>query len=191
VAEGLAPHLGPEHTLISILAGTTTATLSRCFPTAGAVVRAMPNTPMAAGLGMVGIAPGPGADADTMDLAETVFAPSAKVLRCTEDRIDALTAVSGSGPAYCFLFAEAMMAGAQALGFSADEAQLLVGQTLRGSIAYLDGQEGYPAAQLRSQVTSPGGTTAAALSVFADADFTGLVERALVAARNRGQELAG
>jgi pyrroline-5-carboxylate reductase len=146
---------------------------------------------MAAGLGMVGIAPGPGADADTMDLAETVFAPSAKVLRCTEDRIDALTAVSGSGPAYCFLFAEAMMAGAQALGFSADEAQLLVGQTLRGSIAYLDGQEGYPAAQLRSQVTSPGGTTAAALSVFADADFTGLVERALVAARNRGQELAG
>ena len=103
--------------------------------------------------------------------------------------MDAITAVSGSGPAYFFRFAEALVEGAMAIGFTRDEAILLVGQTGAGSWDYLQ-RSGFEAKRLREQVTSPGGTTAAALKVLDDADFTGLVSRALVAAEQRGKELA-
>jgi pyrroline-5-carboxylate reductase len=103
--------------------------------------------------------------------------------------MDAVTAVSGSGPAYFFMFAEALVAGAESLGFTRDEAVLLVGQTGAGSWDYLL-QSGFQAAKLREQVTSPGGTTAAALKVLDEADVMALVRRALEAAERRGKELA-
>jgi pyrroline-5-carboxylate reductase len=103
--------------------------------------------------------------------------------------MDAITAVSGSGPAYVFAFAEALMSGAQALGFTADEAALLVGQTLGGATAYLQQQGVAQAATLRQKVTSPGGTTAAALAVLTAGDQLGLITRALAAAEARGREL--
>lgn len=179
--------------LISILAGTPTAKLEAGLAQKGCraprVVRAMPNTPLAIGLGMVGLCPGRNAGAADLVVAEALFTPCAKVLRCDESRMDAITAVSGSGPAYFFRFAEALVNGAMRLGFSRDEAVLLVGTTGTGSWQYLL-HSGFEAAKLREQVTSPGGTTAAALAVLTEAGFDELLATALAAAERRGQELA-
>lgn len=186
----LAPVLDQRHLVVSILAGTTTSSIADGLADGVRIVRSMPNTPMAIGQGMVGIAPGPGASEHDLDLAEALFSGAAKVLRTSEDRLDAVTAVSGSGPAYLFQFAESLVAGARDLGFSADEAALLVGETISGSIAYLQSQAGFPAAELRRQVTSPGGTTAAALATLAAADFDTAIRQALRAAHTRALELA-
>jgi pyrroline-5-carboxylate reductase len=191
VLPALAPLLGGEPLVISILAGTRCARLEAGLGAEARVVRAMPNTPMAIGKGMVGLCPGRRATAADLDLAEAIFSGAAAVLRCDEGRMDAITAVSGSGPAYLFHFCEALQAAAIGLGFSAEEAALLVGQTVEGSIAYLRSQEGFPAARLREQVTSPGGTTAAALAVFKQAGFEAMVAQALAAAEARGRELSG
>jgi pyrroline-5-carboxylate reductase len=102
--------------------------------------------------------------------------------------MDAITAVSGSGPAYVFRFAEALFAAAENLGFTPDEARLLVDRTVSGSWEYLR-QSRFEAERLRIQVTSPGGTTAAALKTLDDGDFMGLWTRALAAAEARGKEL--
>jgi len=182
-----------RHLLVSILAGTPTAKLEAGIA-AGAVkrprvVRAMPNTPMAIGKGMVGLCAGASAGDGDLALAEALFAPCAEVLRVREERMDAITAVSGSGPAYFFRVAEALVAAAMRLGFSRDEAVLLVATTGSGSWQYLR-QSGFDAARLREQVTSPGGTTAAALAVLNEAGFDDLWARALAAAERRGQELA-
>ena len=139
---------------------------------------------------MVGICAGANATARDLDIAEAVFAPCGQVLRVAdESRMDAITAVSGSGPAYFFKFAEALVEAAMAIGFTRDEAILLVGQTGAGSWAYLQ-RSGFEAKKLREQVTSPGGTTAAALKELDDAQFNALVVRALQAAERRGKELA-
>ena len=176
-------------TLVSILAGTPSRKLETWLPTGARVVRAMPNTPLAIGLGMVGLCAGTNAGDVDLARAEGLFAPCGKVLRVSDEgRMDAITAVSGSGPAYFFRFAEALVEAAERLGFTRDEAILLVGQTGEGSWKYLQ-QSGFEAAKLRQQVTSPGGTTAAALAVVDQADLTGLWVRALQAAEARGQEL--
>jgi len=164
--------------------------LASFLPAGARVVRAMPNTPLAIGQGMVGLCAGAHADAGDLALAEALFTPCAKVLRVTDEaRMDAITAVSGSGPAYFFRLAEALVDAAMSMGFTADEAQLLVGQTGAGAWEYLL-RSGFQAKRLREQVTSPGGTTAAALAVLEAADFTGLWTRALAAAEQRGRELA-
>ncbi len=190
VVSALAPGWSSKKVLVSILAGTTSAKLAAFLPPGARVIRAMPNTPLAIGQGMVGLCKGAHATDADLALAEALFAPCGKVLRVAdEDRMDAITAISGSGPAYVFQFAEALLAGAQALGFSADEAALLVGQTLSGSAAYLMTQGVAQAGTLRQQVTSPGGTTAAALQVLNAGDYVGLVTRAVAAAETRGREL--
>jgi pyrroline-5-carboxylate reductase len=194
MAAQVVPEIGAawsdDKLLVSILAGTPTARLESWLPPGARVVRAMPNTPLAIGKGMVGLCRGRHARDEDLAAAESLFAPCAKVLRVSDEaRMDAVTAVSGSGPAYFFKFAEALVAGAEALGFTRDEAVLLVGQTGAGSWDYLV-QSGFQATKLREQVTSPGGTTAAALKVLDDADVMALVRRALEAAERRGKELA-
>ena len=193
VLSDLAKGWSDKKVLISILAGTPTVKLEAGLAQNGCrsprVVRAMPNTPLAIGLGMVGICPGRNAGAADLVVAEALFAPCAKVLRCDESRMDAITAVSGSGPAYFFRFAEALVNAAMELGFSRDEAVLLVGTTGTGSWQYLL-QSGFEAAKLREQVTSPGGTTAAALSVINDSGFDAIWAKAFAAAEARGRELA-
>jgi pyrroline-5-carboxylate reductase len=177
--------------LVSILAGTTTAKLAGWLPAGARVVRAMPNLPLAVGKGMVGLCRGASATAEDLALAEALFAPCAKVLKLAdESRMDAITAVSGSGPAYFFRFAEALVAGAEKLGFTREEAVLLVGQTGAGSWDYLM-ESGFEAEKLRIAVTSPGGTTAAALKTLDDGGFMALWADALAAAERRGRELAG
>jgi pyrroline-5-carboxylate reductase len=190
VVPGLAAAWTPDKVLVSILAGATTARLAAWLPPGARIVRAMPNTPLAIGLGMVGLCRGAHASEADLAAAEALFAPSGKVLRlASEERMDAITAVSGSGPAYLFRTAEALVAAAMARGFSQAEAELLVGQTLAGSVAYLMQQGIGQAGALRQAVTSPGGTTAAALAVLEQAGFGELWSAALAAAEARGREL--
>lgn len=194
VLPAIAPAWSAAKLLVSILAGTPTTRLEAGLASATMaqprVVRAMPNTPMAIGQGMVGLCRGGHADDADLARAEALFAPCARVLRVADEgRMDAITAVSGSGPAYFFRFAEALVTAAMRLGFTRDEAVLLVGATGAGSWEYLQ-RSGFEAARLREQVTSPGGTTAAALQVVDAADFDALWTRALQAAEARGRELA-
>ncbi len=189
VVPALAAGWRQDHLLVSILAGASTRKLEGWLPTGARVVRAMPNTPLAIGLGMVGICRGSAATEADLATAEALFAPCGTVLKVAdESRMDAITAVSGSGPAYFFRFAEALVDAAMALGFTRDEAVLLVGRTGTGAWEYLL-RSGFDAARLRQQVTSPGGTTAAALAELEKADFSGIWSRALQAAERRGKEL--
>lgn len=194
VAPQVVPELAaawtPDKVLVSILAGTPTAKLQALLPAGARVVRAMPNTPLAIGQGMVGLCRGAHADAEDLALAEALFAPCGQVLRVADEaRMDAITAVSGSGPAYVFRTAEALTEAARSLGFTAEESELLVGQTLAGSVAYLLQQGVGQAGTLRQQVTSPGGTTAAALATLEAGGFGPMWIRAVAAAEARGREL--
>lgn len=182
--------LAPGAVVVSVAAGVTTATLESALPAGTAVVRAMPNTPAAIGKGVTGLAAGTAAGPDAMAAAQAVFRTSGDVLVVPEDRIDALSAVSGSGPAYVYLLIERMTEAAEALGFGSDDAHLLVQRTFAGALALLDATGGDPA-ELRRRVTSPGGTTAAAVAEFDRRDLGGLLEAGMRAAIARSAQIAG
>ena len=187
----LARAIVPGTLVISVLAGVPTSTLESGLPDGVRVVRVMPNTPMAIGEGMSAVAPGCSATRGDVRVGVALCEPAGEVLVVKESRIDAITAVSGSGPAYFFRFCEVLVQAArEELDFSEAEASLLVSQTAKGAIAYLVASEGFPAGRLRKEVTSKGGTTAAALNVFDQGGLPDLARDALVAARNRAQELS-
>lgn len=186
----LAPGVNTDrHCLVSIVAGVTTATLAAALPAGTRVVRVMPNTPALVGQGMTAVSPGAAATADDVAHVRQLFATVGKVVEVDETLMDAVTAVSGSGPAYVFHVAECLTAAAVAQGLADDVAAALVRQTLLGAATLLD-QSPESAATLRERVTSPGGTTAAALAVLADRDFAGGWREAIAAATRRGAELA-
>jgi pyrroline-5-carboxylate reductase len=154
------------------------------------LVRCMPNTPALVGEGVTGMLALPGVSADERQLAEAMLASVGKVVWVADDAaIDAVTALSGSGPAYVFRFIEALIEGGLQVGLDAQQARELALATLSGA-SRLARESEDPPAVLRERVTSKGGTTAAALKVFEDADFMGLVARAMQAAAERSRELA-
>lgn len=176
--------------VVSIAAGITSAQLDRWLGGGVAVVRAMPNTPSLLGQGVTGLYARPAVSASQRTQAEALLrAGGPTVWIDDEARMDAVTAVSGSGPAYVFLLAEAMQAAAERQGLPADAASLLVRQTIAGAAAMLV-QAGEPPAALRARVTSPGGTTQAAIETFQAGGFESLVDRAIEAATARGRELS-
>ena len=183
----MAGHLADGAVVISLAAGVRIAALESALPRA-AIVRAMPNTPALVDLGITAISPGSSCRPDQADYVETLLSAVGPVVRVPEDLQDAVTATSGSGPAYVFRMIEAMIAGSIALGVPVDTARRLVLQTVLGA-ATMAARPGADAGALREQVTSPGGTTAAALAVFDEADLIGLVADAMRAARDRGREL--
>ena len=176
--------------MISIAAGTHTKSLAVAWGSKARIVRAMPNTPGAIGRGMTGLYAAKGAKPADRKLADRLLAALGQTLWVkNEDLIDSVTAVSGSGPAYVFLLVEAMTAAGIAEGLPPAQAALLARATVAGAGALLDADKA-PAAALREAVTSPGGTTAAALSVLMAEDGLGdLMKRAIHAARKRAQEL--
>jgi pyrroline-5-carboxylate reductase len=176
--------------IISIVAGITTAFIEDRLGEGARVVRTMPNTPALVGEGATAISVGRNAGAADLDEAEKIFASLGKVYRLDESLIDAVTAVSGSGPAYLFLFAECLERAAIEAGLSESEAPGLVGQTLFGAAKLLIESED-DAATLRAKVTSPGGTTAAALAVFEERGFEQSVVAAVMGALDRAKELGG
>jgi pyrroline-5-carboxylate reductase len=191
VALDLAPHLASTRPLlISVAAGIPHAALSRWFGPQSAVVRAMPNRPALNGFGATGLYAPAGVGAVQRDLAESILAAvSATVWVEHESQMDTVTALSGSGPAYFFLFMEALEAAAHERGLPMEIAHRLTLETAFGA-AQMARQSVDTLAQLREQVTSKGGTTAAALHVLDEAGLRAIVAHAIAAADRRSAELA-
>lgn len=177
-----------EQMLISLVAGVPTSRFELKLPAGFPVVRAMPNTPMLIGQGMSAIAPGRYARKQHLELVNEVLGAVGQVTTIAEHQIDAATAVSGSGPAYFFLVVEAMVEAAVGLGLSRATATELVVQTMAGSAAMLAVTD-EPASQLRAGVTSPAGTTAAAIRELERHGVRSAFIEALHAAKNRSIQL--
>lgn len=182
-----------KHSLfISVAAGVRLASLQRALGAACAIARVMPNTPAAIGQGVMAIAPNEHVAQAQLTACKTLMAASGTVVHLpTEDMMDAVTAVSGSGPAYVFLLIETLRDAGIAAGLPDDIAATLALQTVVGAANYA-GQSGTDPALLRQQVTSPNGTTAAALDVLMNSDFGmgTLLMRAVEAGRDRSVELS-
>ena len=190
VLSEITSSLNKETLVVSIAAGITSAQLQRWLGGDLAVVRAMPNTPALLGAGVTGLFATPSVDMQQHARAEQVLASAGRTVWIdSEGLMDSVTAVSGSGPAYVFLLAEAMEAAGIAQGLPADAARTLVVQTLLGASRMLD-EAGESPAELRRRVTSPNGTTQAAIESFQAGGFEALVDTALRAAQVRGQELS-
>ncbi|WP_159841604.1 pyrroline-5-carboxylate reductase [Nocardia sp. CY41] len=176
-----------DQVLVSLVAGVPTGRLEGKMPAGFPVVRVMPNTPMLVGQGMSVIAPGRYAREQHLELVTEVLGAVGKVVIVAESQMDAVTAVSGSGPAYFFLVVEAMVEAGVGLGLTRDVATQLVVQTMVGSAALLDSST-QTAAELRAAVTSPAGTTAAAIRELERGGLRSAFYEALVAAKERSLE---
>jgi len=190
VARALAPALDHRPLVLSVAAGIRTDALQRWLGAGVPVVRAMPNTPALVGSGASGLYAPPEVGEALRERAESVMrAVGVVVWVDTEARMDAVTALSGSGPAYILRVMEAMEAAGVALGLTPEDARLLTLETAFGT-AKLALESGEPVAELRRRVTSPGGTTEAALKVLEAGGLGGLFEAAMRAACERSRELA-
>ena len=184
----LAPHVG-RALIVSIAAGIRLEDLSRWLNGYTRLVRAMPNTPALIRRGITGLYARPGVSGDERHVAQDILGAVGETIWCErEDQIDAITAVSGSGPAYMFYFLESMIAAAEALGFTPGESRRLAYATASGAIA-LAQQSAETPALLRAQVTSKGGTTEAAVATLQRLDVKGAFIEAIRDADARAQEL--
>ncbi len=184
----LLPCLNGE-LIVSIAAGVRIGTIGRWLGGHLRIVRTMPNTPALIGQGVTGMyAPPSLAPADLAMATELMQSTGVVISVKSEAMIDAVTAVSGSGPAYVFHWIESMLAAADDAGFNAADARTLVLGTLKGATALAEASD-VPPGVLRERVTSKGGTTAAALAVLNERDVTGAILQAVRAAKNRGAEL--
>ena len=189
VVSSFAHALDDDAVIVSVAAGITTEAMESI--TTLAVVRAMPNTPTQIGQGITGICSGRRATDAHRETAEKIFRELGEVVVVPEHQMNALSAISGSGPAYLFYIAEKLTEVAIAHGFSADQATTLVHGTLNGSAALLD-QSGQSPTDLRRAVTSPGGTTEQAIGVFDRANlgqiFSDAIDHAIAKAEELGRQ---
>lgn len=187
VLEALAGSLNGDDLLISIAAGVPTSRFERAFPDTP-VVRVMPNTPALVGEGMSVISAGSAARAHHLGYARAILATAGKVVELDEDKLDAVTAVSGTGPAYFFYLVEALIDAAESVGLDREVASRLIVQTAMGAATMLR-DSGKDAVALRQAVTSPGGTTAAGIAVLEDRGARDVFSAMVTAARDRSVEL--
>ena len=183
----LAGDLAPDALVISVAAGVTTATMEAIV--SQPILRAMPNTPAFIGKGVTGLAAGSRATAEQVALGRAVFETVGTVVEVPESQIDALSTISGSGPAYVFYLVEQLTRTAVNLGFTPAQAAELVTGTFLGSVELLVASGREPE-ELRRQVTSPNGTTQRAIAELEKADLTGLFDRATASALARAKEMA-
>jgi pyrroline-5-carboxylate reductase len=189
VCHDLAAHLAASTLVVSIAAGVSTATMEAALPDGTAVVRVMPNTPAFVGQGMSVMSAGSGATEADLDRAQTVLESVGRVLRLPESKQDAVTAVSGSGPAYVFYLVEAMIEAGVQLGLTRDVARELAVQTALGAGTLMATSGEHPVV-LRENVMSPGGTTATAIRELEAHGVRGAVYAALDACARRSAELS-
>lgn len=185
----ISAHVRPGALVVSLAAGITTAFLEERLPEGTAVVRVMPNTPALVDEGMAAISPGSHCDEGHLSEAEELLRSCGKVLRIPEKHLDAVTAISGSGPAYIFYVVEAMIEAGVLLGMPRATSTELVVQTLYGAATMLKETGQHPTV-LREQVSSPGGTTMAALRQLDDHKVRAAFVTAMEAAAIRSKELA-
>jgi len=187
--EEIADALEPDAIVVSVAAGVTIATFESLLPTGVAVLRSMPNTPAVIGKGVTGLSGGTRSTAAQQELVASVFRTVGTVVEVPESQIDAVTSISGSGPAYVFYLIEQLQAVAVGKGFTPDQAAELVNGTFLGA-AELVVRSGETPEELRRRVTSPNGTTERAVSVLSNGGLTELFTAATDAALARARELA-
>jgi pyrroline-5-carboxylate reductase len=190
VLAGLKSELPGNALVISIAAGVKAATIEAGLEAGQHVVRVMPNTPCLVGRGASAIAPGAHANEQDLATARKLLEAVGVAVEVDESDLDAVTALSGSGPAYIFYFIEAMLAAGREFGLDDAKARLLVTETVEGA-ARLVAESGDDPAELRRRVTSKGGTTERALGVFDDGNVREILNQAIHAAFQRSKELAG
>ena len=178
-----------DRVLISILAGSTIERITGSFTNLQRVIRAMPNTPLRVGKGITALCPSDDATDDERALALSIFGSAGETIDLPEDLFDAFTALAGSGPAYLFYLAEAMLRAAADMGFDDEQSRAIVARTLLGGATLLE-QSGDDPAHLRANVTSKAGTTHAATAHMDEQGVLDAVRAAVVKARDRGRELA-
>jgi len=185
----IKPHINPNALIMSFVAGKKIGFIQENLSPAQPIVRIMPNTPTSVGLGAAGYSFGNNVSKEHREFVASLLSATGKAVEVDESLQDAITATSGSGPAYFFAFVEAMIEGSIALGLTREDATKLTIQTIVGSAALLENSGDSPTT-LREKVTSPNGTTAAALASFSNDQLSAIVARAMKAARDRSQELA-
>jgi pyrroline-5-carboxylate reductase len=186
--KGLAASVDQTKTIISVAAGITIAFIAERLPAKTRIIRAMPNTPALVLAGAAGIAKGEHATAADVQLAGAIFAAVGKAVVVEEKHLDAVTGLSGSGPAYAFLFIEALADAGVQVGLARDVAGLLAAQTVLGA-AKMVLESGRHPAELKDMVASPGGTTIAGLYALELGGLRGIVMEAVEAATIRSREL--
>ena len=187
--EKVRPFVRKDLLVVSIAAGVTCLNIEKQLGEQVRVIRAMPNLPVQVAMGITGLCAGQSVLESDLDLASEVFNCIGKAVVVDEKDMDALTAVSGSGPAYIFLFAECFQKAAESLGLSQEVSKQLVSHTMEGALDLMKSQ-GEEASVLRERVTSKGGTTQAAMDVFKENGFEKIFVEALTAAKNRSKELS-
>jgi pyrroline-5-carboxylate reductase len=185
----IADALEPGAIVVSVAAGVTVATFEQRLPESVAVLRSMPNTPAIVGRAVTGLSAGTRSTPEQLALVTRVFETVGEVVVVPEEKLDALSTISGSGPAYVFFLIEQLTAVAVQKGFTREEAAVLVNGTFLGATQLLAASESTPA-ELRRQVTSPNGTTERAVAVLQDGGVDDLFARATDAALARARELA-
>lgn len=188
VLEKYSEWLDGKHLIISIAAGITLSFMEERINSDCRVIRVMPNTPALVLEGASALSAGTNASAEDMETANSIFGAIGKSVILPENYLDAVTGLSGSGPAYVFLFIESLMDGAVKVGLSQQDARTLVLQTVLGSVKLAMESDEHPA-QLRSMVTSPGGTTIAGLHELEKAGFKAGIMNAVETATKRSEEL--
>ena len=186
----IAPVMSPTTLVISIAAGISSAFIEKHLGGGKQwrVIRTMPNTPMLVGEGMVAMSAGAHATRNDLAAARRLFEAAADVIEVDEDKMDAVTAVSGSGPAYFFFLVEQMIRAAEELGMTSEQARQLATKTAAGAAKMLATSANSPQV-LRRKVTSPGGTTEAAITHMTNEDWPQITVDAIKAAQRRGREL--
>ena len=190
VLSTLGQSSGSDKLIVSIMAGVRSAFIEETLGTGSRVVRVMPNTPALVGAGATAISAGLNASVKDLDFVESIFARTGMVVRVDEKQMDAVTGLSGSGPAYVFTFIEALSDAGVKNGLTREISAKLALQTVLGAACML-AETGEHPAKLRDQVTSPGGTTIAGLHVLENGRFRGTIMDAVDAAAQRSKELAG
>jgi pyrroline-5-carboxylate reductase len=189
VLKEAAQNLNQDALVISVAAGITTESMEAVLPESVAVVRSMPNTPAIVGRAVTGVATGSRVSDDQLETALELFETVGRVVVLPESQIDALSTISGSGPAYVFYLIEQLTEAAQNMGFGEEIAAMLVEETFAGATELLSAS-GQSPAELRKQVTSPNGTTMQAVAVVEKAELAKLFTKATEAALARAKEIA-
>ncbi|MGI8905450.1 MAG: pyrroline-5-carboxylate reductase [Candidatus Sumerlaeaceae bacterium] len=189
VCAEIREHIRPGQLFVSICAGVRTGKIEQALNPGARVVRVMPNTPALIGCGSAAISPGQHADPADLEIVKAIFDSVGTSVVVQEEKLDLVTGLTGSGPAYVFRFMEALLEAATDLGLSEAEAKSLVPQMVLGSVRMAI-ESGKPLPELRQNVTTRGGTTEAGLKVLEEGDFSQLIQDCVEAATRRSRELA-